>query len=117
MSNKKEVVNDLSLASLIKKAPSENTEALREAIEAIFSSEHIATKSVITPQQVSVLAAGKVYAKHYNSPLIDLLCTSLLELSISQKGRGRDDLVKALQSVLQKQSEEETSIRKRLLGI
>ena len=67
-------------------------------IEALFSEDGATQKTVLTPRQVIVLARAKAFGEMYKIPDLIKLCDYLMQLKISQNGRGRTDLIKALQS-------------------
>lgn len=89
------------------------TPELKGLIEALFSDTGATQKSVLDTRQVIVLARAKTFAKMYKIPELDALCETLMQLKISEKGRGRKDLIQALQARRQNDDERMSEIRQR----
>ena len=97
----------------------ETAEAVKAAIESVFGEEHLELRSVLSANQILQLARGMVYAEHYKDKTLLSFLQHLLKLPVSKKGRGRNDMVMALQKVLEKgfaSDDSDSSLRKRLLG-
>jgi ACT domain-containing protein len=91
-------------------------EEIRGAIAEVFSNVNLRFRSVLTTRQILHAMRATLYAKHFNQPVLQEMIEILLELKVSGKGRGRDDMTKAIQSII---ANEETSrtIREKLLGL
>ncbi len=89
---------------------------LKAAVEAVFDTLHMRQKGVINSLQVFQLTRAVIYARQYNSDVMSALVETLLEFSVSNKGRGRTDLKTLLQAIMHSDETEEDSLRKRLLG-
>ncbi len=93
---------------------------LKEAITAIFSAVGKRQKSVISADQVLALMRIFTFAEAYNSKKALRIGELLMELKISQNGRGRDDLVTALKAVLtvdnHDEADNELTWKRRLFG-
>ena len=100
-----------------KQSDSESPE-LAEIIRALFSPDNATQKTVLDVKQVIVLARAKAFADLYKIPALDLLCEFLMQLKISQGGRGRKDVIAALQARRQNDDEMDRMGRTRdkLLG-
>ncbi len=88
-------------------------------IQALFAPEGATQKTVLSRQQVIKVAVSKAFASEYHINILSELATSLMELKISEKGRGRVDLVKALQSRARRMDDEQIAAvrqKKQLLG-
>lgn len=88
-------------------------------VEALFSKDGTTQKTVLDARQVIVLARAEAFAELYKIPELHTLCDYLMQLKISEKGRGRKDLVKALQSRKPEVDENGREIdrqRRRILG-
>ena len=95
--------------------------SLKEAIAAIFSATGKRQKSVISAEQVLALMRIFTFANAYDSKNALRIAELLMELKVSERGRGRDDLVTALKAVLMTERRDDnddshTSIKRRLLG-
>ncbi len=89
---------------------------IKGLIEALFSSDGSTQKTVLSTRQVIALARAHAFAKMFNIPDLTLLCEYLQQLKISEGGRGRKDLVAALQSRKPKIDDEMMRQRRRLMG-
>ena len=95
-----------------------DNQEIRGLIEALFSAEGATQKSVLNGRQVIAIGRAMAFAEFYTIPELKDLCQLLMQLKISEKGRGRKDLVAALQS-RKTQDDEELAARKqgvKLLG-
>jgi hypothetical protein len=95
--------------------------SLREAVASVFSAVGKRQKSVISAEQVLALMRIFTFADAYKSKKALRIGELLMELKVSERARGRDDLVKALQAVLatEKKDDEhamDMSLKRRLLG-
>jgi hypothetical protein len=95
--------------------------SLREAVASVFSVVGKRQKSVITGDQVLALMRIFTFAEAYKSKKALKIGELLMELKVSERGRGRDDLVKALQAVLATERADDDkdrniSLSRRLLG-
>ncbi len=93
---------------------------LKEAITAIFSATGKRQKSVITGDQVLALMRIFTFADAYDSKKALRIGELLMELKISQDGRGRNDLVTALKAVFaadkHDEADSELTWKRRLFG-
>jgi len=88
-------------------------------VEALFSADGTTQKTVLDARQVIVLARAQAFAELYKIPELTTLCDYLMQLKISEKGRGRKDLVQALQSRKPEVDENTVELqrqRRRILG-
>lgn len=79
---------------------------LKDAVESVFDTLNMNVKSVLDTRHIIALVRGRVFAKKYNSKLMELLCQQLLEMRVSLKGRGRKDLLATLQSAMRSEERE-----------
>lgn len=91
---------------------------LHQMVEQIFATTDLEVRSVLDSDHIGAIAAGYVFATRYHSPIMKLLCDTLLKLQISKKGWGRKDLVASLQSVLRMRvgEDEDESRLRRIIG-
>lgn len=88
-------------------------------VKALFSEDGTTQKTVLDSRQVIVLARAQAFAKLYKIPELITLCDYLMQLKISEKGRGRKDLVAALQTRRPEVDENGVELarqRRRILG-
>lgn len=88
-------------------------------VDALFSDTGTMQKTVLDARQVITLARAEAFAQLYKIPELKTLCDYLRQLKISEKGRGRKDLVQALQSRKPEFDEANLEIsrqRRRILG-
>jgi len=86
-------------------------------VNAIFSKIAPEQKSVLSDEQVIHLVRGMIFAERYKSKIMRALVEHVLETRVSIDGRGRNDLVKALQAtILASQDETTRGLREKLLG-
>ena len=71
---------------------------VRQAVEAIFDDQGQTQKSVLTANQVISLAIARTFAEKYKVKLLNDLCDWLMQLKVSEKGRGRKDMIEAIRS-------------------
>lgn len=79
---------------------------LAALVDALFSNAGETQKTVLDARQVVVLARAEAFAELYKIPELKTLCSYLMQLKISEKGRGRKDLIAALQTRRQSIDEE-----------
>lgn len=85
-------------------------------IKALFAEDGATQKTVLNAKQVIALARAKAFAQKFDIQDLNVLCDFLMQLKISEKGRGRKDLVAALQSRRQLADDDLERQRSKLLG-
>lgn len=73
---------------------------LREVVQSLFSDENINLKTVLNAEQVVALAGAIAFGMEYRVDLILDVARLLMQLKVSEKARGRNDMAKVLQSFL-----------------
>jgi len=86
---------------------------LAALVDALFSRDGETQKTVLDATQVIRLARAEAFAELYNIPELQTLCSYLMQLKISEKGRGRKDLVAALQTRARNQDDQILTERSR----
>ncbi len=76
---------------------SQGDNTLLQAIDAVFSDTGQQQKSVLNADQIVKLAIAQSFADKYNIPMVTKLCVRLMELKVSESGRGRTDMIAAIQ--------------------
>ena len=71
---------------------------LAALVDALFDENGETQKTVLDARQVVALARAEAFAELYDIPELKTLCSYLMQLKISEKGRGRKDLIAALQT-------------------
>lgn len=89
-----------------------------KAVDAVFSNTNMELRSVLEPDQILQIARGWVYAEFYNDSTMRAFLDILIKLPVSKRGRGRNDMVQAIKSALEKEENklDESTLRQKLLG-
>lgn len=102
----------------VKKNSDENVSGIKDAVMAVFDTLDMNVKSVLDNKHIIALVRGRIFADRYNSAITSLLCQQLLEMRVSLKGRGRKDMVTALEASMHRVIDADLEKRKasRLFG-
>jgi hypothetical protein len=115
-----ETAENSETQSYFKQPINNGKERVKDVVSAIFNNTNLHQKTVLKPRQVVQVARALVFAERYDSEILTGLIEHLCELKISDKdGRGRHDMVTALQAFLVNANAEDQgadSLRRRLLG-
>lgn len=99
-------------------SPQQETKAdVKDIVGEVFSSKDLYLKSNLSSGQVAALSALVIFGDKYKSKYCKLLVETLLKLKVSEKARGRGDLIKALNAALVSSENAENGVKRKLLGV
>jgi hypothetical protein len=86
---------------------SEKKTDIHDIVNQVFSNKDLKAKSILTPKQIAIVAACYAFADMYEDTEMRELTNNLLTLQISMLGKGRNNLVTVLSTMLNKEPEEQ----------
>ena len=113
------MVNDLRDGLGTRTTPNqERMEALKQAVDLVFSDEQINLKTVLLPNQLIACTRLRIFAERYQSDMAFFILATLLQFAISLKARGRQDLEAVLKAALfsSEQAPVSLGLKQRMFG-